>query len=104
MPQGSPIVECPTWCEKSNGHTDVHHPDDHDCVSEPRTVFVSPYPILGDDTEPRVREQLDGFIHREAGESMPYIRLNHNDTTVIDLSIEDALRLAAELRSLTDTA
>ena len=99
-----PAVECPTWCEKSDGHTNVHDANDHNCVSKSRTVSVSRFPLLSDPTEPRVPDQLVGFIHQEAGESVPHIRLNHNGSMIIDLSVENARRLAAELRSLTEGA
>ena len=104
MTEGLPSVVCPSWCEKSDGHTNVHHANDHRCVSESRTVSVSRHPLVDDATEPRAPDKLVGFIHREAGESVPHIRLDHNDTPIIDLSVDDALRLAAELRSLTEGA
>ena len=104
MSAGRPAVDCPTWCERSNGHATVHPADDRECVSESRTISLSRCPPLGDETASRVRDQLVAFIHREAGDSVPHIRLRYNDSAPLDLSVDDALRLAAELRSLIEEA
>jgi len=40
-----------------------------------------------------VRDHLVGFIHREAGASVPHIMVQHDDAMMmIDLSVDDALR------------
>lgn len=54
----------------------------------------------GDDGELRVPDHLTGVLCREADASEPHIIISHNDTTMFSLSLEDAVRLAADLRTL----
>jgi hypothetical protein len=60
--------------------------------------------LLGVGTEPRVRDHLVGLIHREAGTSVPHIMVQHKDAMMIDLSVEDALRLAVDLLTMAEAA
>jgi len=99
-----PADECARWCAKGGGHTDVHDAADQECESRSRTVLLSRYPMLGVGAEPRVRDHLVGLIHREAGASVPHIIVQHNDAMMIDLSVNDALRLAVELLNLAEAA
>jgi len=99
-----PAVECASWCATGDGHTDVHDPADQDCKSPSRTVLLSRYPMLGVGSQPRVRDHLVGLIHREAGASVPHIIVQHNDAMMIDLSVNDALRLAVDLLNLAEAA
>ncbi len=99
-----PAVECAPWCVKDDGHTDVHDPAHQYCESRPRTVLLSRYPLLGVGAEPRVRDHLVGFIHREAGASVPHIMVQHDDAMMTDLSVDDALRLAVDLLTMAEAA
>jgi len=99
-----PAVECASWCAKGDGHTDVHDPAYQHCESRPRAVLLSRYPLLGVGTEPRVRDHLVGLIHREAGASVPHIMVQHKDAMMIDLSVDDALRLAVDLLTMAEAA
>jgi hypothetical protein len=99
-----PTGACASWCETGDGHTDVHNLADQDCVSRSWTVLLSRYPLLGIDAQRRVRDHLVASIHRETGSSVPHIVVHHHDAMMIDLSVEDALRLAVDLLTLAEAA
>ena len=99
-----PAAACASWCNQGDEHSDVHDPADQDCVSRSRAVLLSRYPLLGVNTEPRVRDHLVALIHREAGSSVPHIIVQHDNAMLIDLSVEDALRLAVDLLTLAEAA
>ena len=98
-----PAAECASWCKSGDGHGYANDPADQHCESPPRTVPLARHPLLGVGAEPRERDHLVGLIHREAHASVPHISIKHNDA-MIDLSIEDARRLAAELLTLAEAA
>ena len=104
MNQPSPAVECASWCKKCGAHTDVHHPEGEDCASEPKAVLLSLYPLRDGGEDLRVPDHLTGVLHNDAGASQPRIKISHNDKTVIDLSLEKAARLAADLHTLAEQA
>jgi hypothetical protein len=97
-----PAVECASWCKDGAGHTDVHDPADQHCESHSRRVPLVQHQLLGGGAEPRAHDQLVGLIRREPGASAPRIMVQHNDATVIDLSVEDARQLALELLKLAE--
>jgi len=99
-----PAVGCASWCENRDGHTNVNDPADRSCVSPSRIVSLSRYPFPGVGAEAPVLDHLVGLLHREAGAPVPHIRVEHNDAIFIDLSVEDALRLAVDLLALADSA
>ena len=99
-----PAGECASWCKSGDGHTDVRAPTDQHCESPPRTVPLSRHPLLAVGAEPPVPDHLVGSLHQEADASAPHIVVRHNDGMMIDLSIEDARRLAAELLTLAEAA
>jgi len=104
MDDASPTSDCADWCKAGDGHPDVRHLVGESCASESQTVLLSRYPLLGVGKEPRVRDHLLGLLHREAGASLPHVVVSHNATMMIDLSVEDAARLAVVLLTLAEKA
>ena len=104
MDDASPAVECAQWCEAQDGHADASQLDGRACASESQTVLLSRYPLLGAGKEPRVRDHLAATLYREAGTSPPHVVVSHNAAMMIDLSLEDAARLAVVLLTLAEKA
>jgi hypothetical protein len=104
MSEASSAVECASWCHQSDARTGAHGPDSRACTSESRIVLLSQSQLPGVDGELRVPDHLTGVLRREAGVSEPHIIVSHNDTTTFSLSLEDAVRLAARLRTLANEA
>jgi hypothetical protein len=102
MDDALPAVDCADWCKTGGGHA-CHH-EGQSCSSESQTVLLSRYPLLGVGKETRARDHLIGTLHREAGASLPHVVVTHNATMMIDLSVEDAARLAVVLLTLAEKA
>jgi hypothetical protein len=99
-----PAVECANWCKHPDGHTDANDPADQNCESPSRTIPLSRHPTLIAGAEPPIRDHLVGLLKRQADASEPHIMVKHNDAMLIDLSVEDARRLASELLTLAEAA
>ena len=95
-----PASECASWCKTRAGHTDLDEPADQHCESPSLSVPLSLHPML----DVGVPDRLVGSLHREDDASAPRIVVKHNDGMMIDLSIEDARRLAEELITLAEAA
>jgi len=102
MEDTSPAVDCADWCKEGDGHADAH--DGQLCSSDSLTALLSRYPLLGVGKGARVRDHLIGTLHLEAGASSPHVVVSHNATMMIDLSLEDAARLAVVLLTLAERA
>ena len=103
MTDRPPATECASWCKSGDRHRDATDPADQYCESPPRTAPLARHPLLVAGAEPPMRDHLVGLLHREADASVPHILITHKDA-MIDLSIEDARRLAAELLTLAEAA
>ena len=99
-----PASECASWCKTRAGHTDLDEPADRHCESPSLSVPLSLHPMLDVGPQPPVPDRLVGSLHREADASAPHIVVRHSDGMMIDLSIEDARRLAEELLTLAEAA
>jgi hypothetical protein len=99
-----PASECASWCKTRAGHTDLDEPADRHCESPSLSVPLSLHPMLDVGTQPPVPDRLVGSLQREDDASAPHIVVRHNDGIMIDLSIEDARRLAEELLTLAEAA
>jgi len=104
MTDGRPASECAGWCKTRAGHTDFDEPAGQHCESPSLSVPLSLHPMLDVGTQPPVPDRLVGSVHREADASAPHIVVRHSDGMMIDLSIEDARRLAEELLTLAEAA
>ena len=104
MRDGLPASECAGWCKTRAGHTDFDEPAGQHCESPSLSVPLSLHPMLDVGTQPPVPDRLVGSVHREADASAPHIVVRHSDGMMIDLSIEDARRLAEELLTLAEAA
>ena len=101
MTDRMPASECASWCR--SGDSGDHDRADHHCESPPRTVTLSMHPMLLGDVEAPVPNHLAGSLQQNADASVPHIVVRHRDVR-IDLSIDDARRLAAELLTLAEAA
>ena len=99
-----PPVQCTSWCDKGDGHTDADHPDDQFCVGEARRVGLTRYPLIEYDKDTRIRDYVDGQLYRMAGAVSTHIQLDRSGTPLIELTIAEAEHLANDLLELVKAA
>ena len=93
-------IECTDWCEGSDEHTDVPHPDDSYCSSEHRVVTLSRYPLLEVSLDARIRDYAVAVPHPDAGAASTHVLVAHNDLGAFELSPGEGKRLGSVLLRL----